>query len=128
MGMPPEYTREENCNIKGCAIGCLLMIIIPIVIFSIASFFTECKATNNDIDVSSSNSGFYIIIEPEDDISNLKIKVVIRDRDGVIIDRFTKKLGDVKEGEKYRVAFNDYTSLLTDWEYKVEVTGGWKWP
>ena len=124
---PAQNPEQQGGCLQAIFLSLGVPILIIIAIIAGIYIFTECKANNNDIDITSSKTGLFIIVEPENDISNLKIKVVIQDIDGVIIDRFTEDLGDVEKGEKYRVAFDDYLAAITGWRYSVEVVGGWKW-
>ena len=124
-----NQNKEPQYYVKGCSPGCLKTVVIIILAVLVLFFIIpKFKATNDDIEVSSSATGLYIIIEAEEDIRNLEIKVTIYDDNRVVIDRFKKNLGDVDKGEKYRIPFDDYTALLTGENFSVEVSGGWKWP
>ena len=73
-------------------------------------------ANNGDIQVEAimnyNNLGVDIIIHPNCDIENLVIKIKQYDKEGNIIETFTKNLGNVKEGVEVTTSIS-----LTDFDF-----------
>lgn len=124
----------------------ITILIIIVMIFSIVKISECAMAQNNkdgntsltsrsalrsDIYLQGSDNSIFSLqykLTPREDINNLEITFVFKDKDKIIFDTIVKYIGNVKEGNTYTISISisefSSSSIYEQFYYSYDVTGG----
>lgn len=124
----------------------ITILIIIVMIFSIVKISECAMAQNNkdgntsltsrsalrsDIYLQGSDNSIFSLqykLNPREDINNLEITFIFKDKDKIIFDTIVKYIGNVKEGNTYTISISisefSSSSIYEQFYYSYDVTGG----